>query len=167
MRQHFVKKSKSLFISLVGYIRKVYNNKDVSKTTGCTITKIYRVHKITYARLRCRKTSTNITQEGAWSGVWNDSVVVIGCSDEESRCDTHLAKLPFASPRVGKVVAESTRRPTCVSDSSTKTEERITPVPQVVEFWYTWQYGTSSSIEYTSVYPSPNTLRQHIVIEGH
>jgi hypothetical protein len=32
-------KCKSLFISPVGYIRNVYNNKDVSKTTMCTITK--------------------------------------------------------------------------------------------------------------------------------
>jgi hypothetical protein len=79
-------KSKSLFISPVGYNQKVYNNKDLSSTKNNLYSTAH------------RKTSTNITQEGACSGVWNDSVVVIGCSDEESRCNTHVAKLPLASP---------------------------------------------------------------------
>jgi hypothetical protein len=64
MWQYFVKKSKSLFISLVGYNRKVYNNIDVSKATRSTITKTYQVQKITYTRLRCRKTSLTSPRKG-------------------------------------------------------------------------------------------------------
>jgi hypothetical protein len=56
----------------------------------------------------------------------NDRVVVIGYSYEESRCDTHLAKLPLTSP-VGKGCSGKHEETTHVSDSSTKMEERITP----------------------------------------
>jgi hypothetical protein len=42
----------------------VYNNKDVSKTTGCTVTKTYRVQKITYINYDIAKLSLTSPMKG-------------------------------------------------------------------------------------------------------